>query len=124
LLEKYEMRENKYMQNQPVTEELLKEITEKIVREVNPRKIVLFGSHARGNARPDSDLDFLVIEDGPFNVHRSRRAEMSRLWMLFPDVRVPIDFLVYSSEEVAKWETSKNHVIHHAMNDGRVLYEC
>lgn len=112
------------MQNQPVTEELLKEITEKIVREVNPRKIVLFGSHARGNARPDSDLDFLVIEDGPFNVHRSRRAEMSRLWMLFPDVRVPIDFLVYSSEEVAKWETSKNHVIHHAMNDGRVLYEC
>lgn len=112
------------MQNQPVTEELLKEMTEKIVREVNPRKIVLFGSHASGNARPDSDLDFLVIEDGPFNVHRSRRAEMSRLWMLFPDVRVPIDFLVYSSEEVAKWETSKNHVIHHAMNDGRVLYEC
>ena len=78
------------MQNQPVTEELLQEMTEKIVREVNPRKVVLFGSHARGTARPDSDLDFLV----------------------------------YSSEEVAKWQCSKNHVIHHAMNDGRILYEC
>jgi len=112
------------MQNQPVTEELLKEMTEKIVKEVNPRKIVLFGSHARGNACPDSDLDFLVIEDGPFNIQHSRRAEMARLWMLFPDVRIPIDFLVYSSEEVAKLATSQNHVIHHAMSDGRVLYEC
>lgn len=112
------------MKNQPVTEELLKEMTEKIVREVNPRKVVLFGSYARGTARPGSDLDFLVIEDGPFNAQRSRRAEMTRLWMLFPEVRVSIDFLVYSPEEVAKWETSKNHVIHHAMSDGRVLYEC
>jgi predicted nucleotidyltransferase len=112
------------MQNQPVTEELLQEITEKIVREVNPRKVVLFGSHARGTARPDSDLDFLIIEDGPFNAQRSRRVEMARLWMLFPELRIPLDFLVYSSEEVAKWQCSKNHVIHHAMNDGRILYEC
>ncbi len=112
------------MQNQPVTEELLQEMTEKIVREINPRKVVLFGSHARGTAGPDSDLDFLIIEDGPFNAQRSRRAEMTRLWMLFPDVRISIDFLVYSPEEVTKWESSRNHVIHHAMNDGRVLYEC
>lgn len=112
------------MQNQPVTEELLQEITEKIVREVNPRKVVLFGSHARGTARPDSDLDFLIIEDGPFNAQRSRRSEMARLWMLFPELRIPLDFLVYSSEEVDTWIHSKNHVIHYAMNDGRILYEC
>jgi predicted nucleotidyltransferase len=112
------------MQKQPVTGEPLQEMTEKIVREVNPRKVVLSGSHARGTACPDSDLDFLIVEDGPFNAQRSRRAEMTRLWMLFPDVHIPIDFLVYSSEEVAKWENSRSHVIHHAMNDGRVLYEC
>ena len=112
------------MQNQPVTEELLKEMTEIIVREVNPRKVVLFGSYAKGTARPDSDLDFLIIEDDPFNAQRSRRAEMARLWMLFPDVRIPIDFLVYSTEEIAKLATSQNHVVHHAMSDGRVLYEC
>ena len=51
------------MQNQPVTEELLQEMTEKIVRVINQRKVVLFGSHAKGTARPDSDLDFLIVED-------------------------------------------------------------
>ncbi len=112
------------MQNQPVTEELLKEMTEIIVREVNPRKVVLFGSYAKGTARPDSDLDFLIIEDDPFNAQRSRRAEMARLWMLFPDVRISIDFLVYSTEEIAKLATSKNHVVNHAMSNGGVLYEC
>lgn len=62
------------MQNQPVTEELLQKMTEKIVREINPRKVVLFGSHARGTARPDSDLDFLIIEDGPFNAQRKNTS--------------------------------------------------
>jgi len=63
------------MQNQPVTKTLLQEMTEKIVREINPRKVVLFGPHARGTARPVSDLDFLIIENGPFNAQRRRRAE-------------------------------------------------
>jgi predicted nucleotidyltransferase len=61
------------MQNQPATKKLLQEMTEKIVREINPRKVVLFGSHPRGTARPDSDLDFLIVEDGPFNAQHSRR---------------------------------------------------
>ena len=111
------------MHHQNVTDELLKEMTELIVREVNPRKIVLFGSHARGTARPDSDLDFLVVEDGPFNAQRSRRAEMTRLWKLLGKYLIAKDFLVYSPEEIAKWEGSAHHVIHHAMTEGRVLYE-
>ncbi|MEI6214141.1 MAG: nucleotidyltransferase domain-containing protein [Desulfuromonadales bacterium] len=112
------------MQNQPVTEELLQEMTEKIVREINPRKVVLFGSHARGTARPDSDLDFLIIEDGPFNAQRSRRAEMARLWRLLGDYFIAKDFLVYSPEEVSKWQGVQTHVVHHALKEGRVLYEC
>ena len=45
------------MQNQPITKKLLQKMTEKIVREINPRKMVLFGSHAKGTARPDSNLE-------------------------------------------------------------------
>lgn len=47
-----------------VTDELLQEMTGVIVREIKPRRIILFGSYARGDARPDSDLDFLVVEGG------------------------------------------------------------
>ena len=106
-----------------VTDELLNEITDIIVREVSPRKVILFGSHARGDARADSDLDFLVVEDGPFNAQRSRRAEMTRIWKVLFDYPIPMDFLVYTPEEIEKWRTSKNHVIAHALKDGKVLYE-
>lgn len=111
------------MQNVQVTDDLLKEMTDAIVREVNPRKVVLFGSHARGTARLDSDLDFLVVEDGPFDAQRSRRAEMTRLWKLLRNYAVAKDFLVYAPDEIARWEHVSSHVICHAMREGRVLYE-
>lgn len=106
-----------------VTEELLKEMTDLIVREVKPRKIIMFGSHARGTARADSDLDFLVVEDGPFNAQRSRRAEMTRLWNIMFDYFIPIDFLVFTPQEIEQWKNTKNHVIAHALREGRILYE-
>lgn len=106
-----------------VTEELLKEMTDLIVREIKPRKIILFGSYARGTARADSDLDFLVVEDGPFNAQRSRRAEMTRLWDIMFDYFIPIDFLVFTPQEIEQWKDTKNHVIAHALREGRMLYE-
>ncbi len=107
-----------------VTDELLKEMTDTIVREVKPRQVILFGSHARGDARPDSDLDFLIVEDGPFDAIRSRRAEMTRLWELLFDYFIPIDFLVFTPEEMDKWKDAKNHVIAHVIKEGKVLYEA
>ena len=106
-----------------VTEKLLQEMTDLIVREIQPRKIILFGSHARGTARPDSDLDFLVVEDGPFDVQRSRRAEITRLGNILFDYFIPIDFLVFTPQEIDKWKNAKNHVIAHALREGRMLYE-
>ena len=41
----------------PVTETLLQEMTDVIVEAVNPQRIILFGSHARGQAGPESDVD-------------------------------------------------------------------
>jgi predicted nucleotidyltransferase len=106
-----------------VTDQLIQEMTDIIVREVNPRAVILFGSHARGDARQGSDLDFLVVEDGPFGPGRTREDAMVKLWQILFDYAVPLDFLVYSPEEVEKWKDAPNHVIAHALKDGKVVYE-
>jgi predicted nucleotidyltransferase len=106
-----------------VTEKLLQEMTNLIVGEVKPRKIILFGSHARGTARADSDLDFIVVEDGPFDAQRSRRAEMTRLRSILFDYFIPMDFLVFTQQEIEEWKDVKNHVVFHAVREGRTLYE-
>ena len=89
---------------------------------MNPERVILFGSHARGMAGPDSDLDLLIVEDAPFDGARSRREEAARLWHLLRRFLVPKDILVFSRNEIERWRHSANHVIAKALNEGRVLY--
>ncbi len=49
-----------------VTQRILDEMVDAIVREIDPEMIFLFGSHARGAASAGSDVDFLIVERGPF----------------------------------------------------------
>lgn len=105
------------------TEDILKEITRVIIEAVNPLKIILFGSHTRGNAAPDSDLDILIVEEYPFAPSRSRIKEIGNIHRLLKHIRVPMDILVYSNQEFHEWMNAKNHVIAHAAREGRVLYE-
>ena len=104
------------------SEELLREMAAVIVREVAPDKIILFGSWARGDARPNSDLDLLVVAPGPFGPGRSRAKEMVRLWRALKGFRVPKDILVFSADEVETWKDSLNHVIGRALREGKELY--
>lgn len=110
-------------QLEPVTEELLNRMVQIIVDEVDPEKVLLFGSHARGDATRDSDVDLAVIESEPFDAQRSRRQEAARLYRALAGLRVPKDILVYSSEDVDYWKDSLNHVLARALREGRVLYE-
>lgn len=106
-----------------VTDILLKKMTDLIVKAIAPQKVILFGSHARGTAGPGSDLDFMVIEDGPFGPDKTRENEMVKLWQLFFDYAIPLDFLVYSPEEIERWKNAPNHVVAHALKEGKILYE-
>jgi predicted nucleotidyltransferase len=98
-------------------------MTQRIVREVDPQRILLFGSWARGDANQQSDVDLLVIEREPFGPNRSRRQEAARIWRCLSEFRVPKDILVYSVSEIDRWKDSSYHVVGKALKEGKVLYE-
>jgi len=105
-----------------VTNEVLERMVEAIVREVDPERIYLFGSYARGDPGPDSDVDLLVVEREPFGPRRSRLDEINRVREAVSAFRVPKDILVFAVEEVAYWQDSINHVISKCFREGRLLY--
>ena len=106
-----------------ISESLLAGIVRATVEAVAPERIVLFGSHARGDAGPDSDVDLMVIERSPFGPDHSRREEIRRIRRALWNVRIPVDILVFSQDEVEFWRDSPNHVIGQTLREGRTLYE-
>jgi predicted nucleotidyltransferase len=81
----------------------------------NPVKVVLFSSHARGDAGPDSDLDFLVIERDVPDCH----AEMVRLEREVRSLGVPSDVVVVSEAYASEWANVRNSIVHAALSEGR-----
>ena len=106
-----------------LTPELLEQMTEAIVQAVAPEQIVLFGSRARGNAGPYSDVDLLVVTAEGFGRHRSRIKEITRITKAVGGFGMPTDILLYSQQEVEDWKGSRNHVTTRALQEGKVIYE-
>lgn len=97
----------------------LQEMIQRITTTGNPQKIILFGSRARGDARPDSDYDLLLIE--PSDQPRHRRAARYRRALI--GLAPAKDILVWTPEEVAEWRDVPNAFITAAIKEGIVLYE-
>lgn len=105
-----------------VTEQLLDEMVQVIVRAIDPEQVYLFGSRARGDARADSDVDLLIVDHKPFGAGHSRFQEINRVYQALSPFHMPTDILLYSSEEFAKWRHSLNHVIGRCDREGKLLY--
>ena len=80
-------------------------------------RVILFGSYARGDARPDSDLDFLVIEPRV----QARRGEMVRLSDVLRGMGIYADILVVSERSFDEWSDTPGTVIYQAAREGRVF---
>ena len=90
-----------------------------LVNAASPARVILFGSHARGDTRPDSDVDFLVVEP----TVSDRCGEMVRLRRVLRPLRIPVDILVASEEEVEEWGALPGTTLYWALKEGEQLCE-
>jgi predicted nucleotidyltransferase len=100
-------------------EELLQTIVSRIAEGVHPQKIILFGSWARGERGPHGDIDLLIIHES--DLPRPRRYAQVR--RLFWGMGLPMDILVYTPEEFARYQLVPGSFTHTVANEEKVLYE-
>jgi predicted nucleotidyltransferase len=101
-----------------ISEPIIRQAVERLVSVASPSKVILFGSHARGEAGDDSDVDFLVIEHEINDVG----AEMMRLHKALWPLNIPVDILVCSESDFAKKREWRSSAIYWAAREGKVLY--
>ncbi len=90
----------------------------RIVKRFDPDRIILFGSHARGTAGPDSDVDLLVVME----VDGSKREKQLEIRLALHDFRVPKDVIVTTPEEFAWRKEIPGTIERPAAREGKVLY--
>ncbi len=99
---------------------LIEEAARRIADEAPGAEVILFGSHARGEAGPYSDVDLLVIEPRLDD----RCAEVVRLQRVLAPLRLPADIVVVSREHVEEWGDLQSTMLHDALREGRVLAQA
>jgi predicted nucleotidyltransferase len=102
-----------------ITSEKITQAVATLAKEAQPCKIILFGSYARGEAGPDSDVDLLVIE--PEVSHK--RKEMVRLRNVLRPMRIPVDVVVASEKGIADWGHLPGTVYYWALKEGKTLHK-
>jgi uncharacterized protein len=95
------------------------EITRRIVATVQPQRILLFGSVARGQSTADSDLDMLVIVRGPAH----RRAIAQEIYKNLRGILTPVDIVVATEQDIQQHGQAIGSILRPALREGRVIYE-
>lgn len=95
-------------------------LVDKIVQAVSPEKIILFGSAARGQAGPSSDVDLLIIKAGEY--HHIELAQ--QVYASVGRRNFALDIVVATPEEVEKYRNEPCLVLHSALREGKVLYDA
>src|SRR5262249_1451857 len=93
-------------------------LVKRIVAKFHPEKVFLFGSHARGEAGPDRDIDLLVV----MTVEGPVCAKRLEIRLALPDLPVPVDVLVTTPEDFAWRKDVVGTIEWPATREGKVLY--
>jgi uncharacterized protein len=98
----------------------LDEIIRRIVEVAAPDRILLFGSAARGEMGPYSDLDLLVIKSGDYNSIEMAQQIHGNMW----GVDYAVDIIVVTPENIKRYGNSIGLVYRPALREGRVIYDA
>jgi predicted nucleotidyltransferase len=96
----------------------IREIIAQIIEKYKPEKIILFGSAARGDLKPDSDADLLIIKKDTPLYGTDRIRELSPMI----DRNIPVDFLIYRPEEFNQRLKMGDPFLKTILKEGKVLY--
>ena len=104
-----------------ITQQTIDGVVGTIVDHFHPRRIILFGSRARGDHRPDSDLDlFIEMDIDPVVPPRERARRIRAAFSPYP---CAMDLIVYTPDESAYWREAAASLPATAYREGRILYE-
>jgi predicted nucleotidyltransferase len=98
---------------------VLEEAVRRIVDVADPERIILFGSAARGEVRPTSDLDLLVIKGGEYDY----RGTITEIYAALAKLDTPVDVVLVTPEQAERYRNSFCLVIHPALKEGKPIYE-
>ena len=101
-----------------VTQSILDEAVRRLVAAADPLKVILFRSHAHGEATEDSDVDLLVIE----GTVADTIAEMVRLRCALRGLPLAVDILVVSEADALNWGHLPGSTLYWALKEGKVLH--
>ena len=102
-----------------MAEDLTEDIVHRIVETVQPQRIILFGSRARGDARPDSDYDILVVKE----TSEPRHRRDAPLYLALVGLPAEVEVMVYTPQEIEEWSAVPLAFVTTAIREGKVLYE-
>ena len=100
-------------------DKIIREMVQRIVEGFHPEMIILFGSHARGNAGPDSDVDLLVV----MPVNGSKRDLTIKIRKALAGMGLAKDVVVATPEELVRYRNLVGTIIYPATHEGTVVYE-
>ena len=103
-----------------VTPEKLREAVRRLADAAHPRRIILFGSRARGDAHEDSDVDLLIV----LAEVKDRVAEMVRLARVLRGLILPAELLVVSQAMFDDWSELPGTVYYDARHEGQTRYDA
>jgi uncharacterized protein len=102
-----------------IPQKAIDQVVEQIVEKFKPQKIILFGSYARGNPRPESDVDLLVVMETPLKEVKQSIEIHHQL-----DIMFGLDLLVYTPKHLQERLEMGDWFIRDVIKEGKVLYEA